>query len=1047
MKRLNGTKAAYDNLIVSRNRSWSARLYYKSADTWMPVSNDALQSMTINDYVCDGTNITMGCVAGSKATISLVGISTRVSAALSEGTKIRVQLTLSEYSVSNSQTPDAVTLATPVWVITENKRQKRSGNKYNCTLTAYDVSYTMTKSYVQSSSLTALQAVTNIAAKYGLSVNSSVSEAVSAIDGNTTHLFEPLDEELTDKQMLAYLAGYYGCYAEINEDEQVCFSWFGLSDDIIGSDRVFDGGAYVTEMEERTIVMLESGTSDTPLVAPNDANGFSINFENPYMTDEQLDAVYGAKISGGILSFRIGKVHYKGSPLNNPGTIVTIEDIDGDTASFYIMKRTLDYDGGLSETIECLGDSETTLNHGSTSPLQKKINRTLSRMESAIKNATDVITQTKGSIFELIPVDDSDPTKGNSGWKLYSTETGSNNVILANSSGIGFSSNGGQSFNAAAIYIDENGTGHINADFIDVGQISADMIDTSGMVVGGAGYNSLEEILDAVIETSNSSVTKIDVLYGQNQSSSTPPVAWSTNAPEWKDGYYIWSKTQTTVNGEIIETEPVCITGASGTSGKGIKSIVEQYAMIAMTYTGTTLNSTAVNWSETPPTLLDGYCYWTRNKITWDDGSVSYTDAVKANDYYSVLEKANEAASTASSAQSTANSINTRIGEWCHANDTTLIDGGKIYTGSITTAQIAAGSITADKLAVGAITAESINVGWQSGNRATNWYNPNGLNFDTYFTVTSESADNYYAKVLLKTAYSGTIRCSSKPFYVSSGDTVNFGGTIKNATAKQSGLYLEYSSKSDGSYSVKEYAATSSTAAQTYTRSYKATASGWYRLTCAFDNHTSGSYHSGVYCMCSVRGDMIVNGIIKSTDGLTYFDLDNSALVSTNSSGYSTKLTAAGIVSSYGSVDSGGLQPLAYSGTTQPFQLLWFKNSLTIGSGKPNDFTTYMAFGTEGITTYGKLNISGDAEFTKCRNIQSGTAVGVTSSGTTVYFDRSFSSTPRVVCTAVQANSENSVGVVVTLTNISATQFTMRTNVASGEWSYGSDVNWIAIDI
>lgn len=947
MKLLQGTRTAYDNLIIGSNRSWSAELYYENGDTWVPVSNDALQSMTINDYVCDGANITMGCVAGSKATISLVGIDTSTSAALSEGVKIRVQLTLSEYVVSDLLTPDTVTLVTPIWVITESKRQKLGGNKYDCTLTAYDISYIMTKSYTQSYTLTARQAVASIASRYGLGVNSSVREAVFETEGSTPHLFEPLDEEVTDKQMLAYLAGYYGCYAEINEDGEICFSWFSPSDDIIGPDRVFDGGAYVAEMEERTIVLLESGTSDTPLVAPSDANGFSINFENPYMTAEQLNAVCDARIAGDAVSFRIGKIHYKGSPLNNSGTIVTVEDIDGDTAVFYIMKRTLEYDGGLSETIECLGESESAIAHGSTSPLQKKISRTLSRMENAIKNATDVITQTKGSIFELIPVDESDPAKGNSGWKLYSTETGSNNVILANSSGIGFSSNGGQSFNAAAIYIDENGTGHINADFIDVGQISADMIDTSGLVVGGVGYDSLEEILDAVIETSNSSVTGIDVLYGQNQSSSTPPVAWSTNAPEWKDGYFIWSKTQTTVNGEITETEPVCITGASGASGRGIKSIVEQYGLIAATYTGTTLNGSAVSWAETPPTLVDGYCYWTRNKITWDDGSVTYTDAVKANDYNSVLEKANDAAS--------------KVAAWCSTNDTTLIDGGKIYTGSITADKIAAGSITADKLAAGAITAESVNVGWQSGNCATNWYNPNGLNLDTYFTVTAESSDNYYAKVLLKQAYSGTIRCSSKPFYVSNGDTVNFGGTIKNSTAKQSGLYLEYSSKSDGSYSVKAYAVSSSTTATAYTRSYKATASGWYRLTCAFDSPASGSYHSGVYCMRSVRGDMIVNGTIKSTDGLTYFDLDNSALVSENSSGYKTKLTSAGIVSTYGTNNAGGMRAVVMDGTTQPSLWLWFKNSLKISLSGSDSYTTndqYLGFGSDGITALVHTNFS-----------------------------------------------------------------------------------------
>ena len=41
------------------------------------------------------------------------------------------------------------------------------------------------------------------------------------------------------------------------------------------------------------------------------------------------------------------------------------------------------------------------------------------------------------------------------------------------------------------------------------------------------------------------------------------------------------------------------------------------------------------------------------------------------------------------------------IGQWCHSTDTTYIDGGKIYTGSITADKIAANAISTDKLMVG----------------------------------------------------------------------------------------------------------------------------------------------------------------------------------------------------------------------------------------------------------------------------------------------------------------------------------------------------------
>ena len=51
------------------------------------------------------------------------------------------------------------------------------------------------------------------------------------------------------------------------------------------------------------------------------------------------------------------------------------------------------------------------------------------------------------------------------------------------------------------------------------------------------------------------------------------------------------------------------------------------------------------------------------------------------------------------------------IGNWCYNNDLTYINGGRIYTGSITAAQIAANAIISEKIAANAITAEKILAG------------------------------------------------------------------------------------------------------------------------------------------------------------------------------------------------------------------------------------------------------------------------------------------------------------------------------------------------
>ena len=47
---------------------------------------------------------------------------------------------------------------------------------------------------------------------------------------------------------------------------------------------------------------------------------------------------------------------------------------------------------------------------------------------------------------------------------------------------------------------------------------------------------------------------------------------------------------------------------------------------------------------------------------------------------------------------------------WCYNNDSTYINGGNIYTGTVTANAIAANAITSDKISAGAITSDKINV-------------------------------------------------------------------------------------------------------------------------------------------------------------------------------------------------------------------------------------------------------------------------------------------------------------------------------------------------
>lgn len=79
--------------------------------------------------------------------------------------------------------------------------------------------------------------------------------------------------------------------------------------------------------------------------------------------------------------------------------------------------------------------------------------------------------------------------------------------------------------------------------------------------------------------------------------------------------------------------------------------------------------------------------------------SANSTYATQTN-LATVENTADTANNTANTALSTANTANSRIATWCYNDDVTYINGGKIYTGTITAAQIATNAVTADKISV-----------------------------------------------------------------------------------------------------------------------------------------------------------------------------------------------------------------------------------------------------------------------------------------------------------------------------------------------------------
>lgn len=126
-------------------------------------------------------------------------------------------------------------------------------------------------------------------------------------------------------------------------------------------------------------------------------------------------------------------------------------------------------------------------------------------------------------------------------------------------------------------------------------------------------------------------VASVDVEYYLSTSAtSLSGGSWSTTAPAWVNGKYMWSRTVKT-NGAGTKTyspsqNGVCIagaTGATGSAGKGVKSIAEQY------YKSTSATSqTGGSWVSTYPGWENGKYIWTRSVITYTDNTTTTTAAI-----------------------------------------------------------------------------------------------------------------------------------------------------------------------------------------------------------------------------------------------------------------------------------------------------------------------------------------------------------------------------------------------------------------------------------
>lgn len=277
-------------------------------------------------------------------------------------------------------------------------------------------------------------------------------------------------------------------------------------------------------------------------------------------------------------------------------------------------------------------------------------------------------------------------------------------------------------------------TGSITADKIDVDDLFADTgfinaLSTNSIIVGAT--NKAEQALNSV----NKTVKGITMHYLATTLASgvtTSTSGWTTTVQQIDaTKKYLWTyQTITYVDNTTTNTSPVIsgVYGNEGVDGKGITSVTPLYylksnntAPSAPTSAVTSTSTSSGVWTKSVPTYVANYTYFACTQTQYTNGTYGWSTVVADNALTNANKTANTANSTATTANNTANAIKNNI----YKSGTTLIDGAKIYTGSITADKIDVDDLSALEATIGGWDIESGEINKSFPQQVTSAYGKN----------------------------------------------------------------------------------------------------------------------------------------------------------------------------------------------------------------------------------------------------------------------------------------------------------------------------------
>lgn len=359
------------NIIKQGGRQFKATVTIRD----VVLDDNSIIELSLNEDVNPADNFMLGAVASNSLDIAITNPSTTL---VLEGAQVNPVIGL----YTGSKYEDV-----PLGVFWVDKPDK---NKNTVKLTCFDSMIKLEKAYF--SNLTYPASINSVAQEICSKAGVQLATALPSTKINKI-------EGCTYREAISYIASFLGGFARFNREGKLeIISYVSTGITITG------GSYFKLKTNERpfTIGKLTCKVGKNVLTAGS--NGNEIQFENPIMTQTQLNSIYNTLKN---LSYMPFNMDWQGNHALQAGDKIAIIDEKGNTHNTLLMQQKITYKGSISATAAAVGKTEQAQEFSSGGSLSNKVERIVMEQANikvllAEKATIEDLTATNAEIENLV---------------------------------------------------------------------------------------------------------------------------------------------------------------------------------------------------------------------------------------------------------------------------------------------------------------------------------------------------------------------------------------------------------------------------------------------------------------------------------------------------------------------------------------------------------------------------------------------------------------------------------------------------------------------